>query len=204
MPHTPCFLLDWTGLGRDLFVSRSPSLSLKTKAQLSPTCGTLVRVRAAVLLKHLRGLSVSSDEESRCALFPCFSRGRAGQAFLLDSFVRRPDACYLFLGFLAEAGGADEPTAPKVVKGNRYSYPWVMQTQDGRIHVGYTYRRQVRGHVHHCATPWMHDRFFCSLSRKMLCSNHGSLATLEGVVCPMMLAHLGILIACPGHEICCD
>ena len=41
-----------------------------------------------------------------------------------------------------------EPRTDRV----RYSYPSVMQTADGRIHVGYTYRREVRP-CPHAAAP---------------------------------------------------
>eukprot|EP00976_Prorocentrum_cordatum_P113406 1195694-Prorocentrum_minimum.AAC.1 len=50
---------------------------------------------------------------------------------------------------VTETGGAWlDPVLPvqdQDAKDYRYSYPSVIQTTDGRIHVGYTYRREVSG-----------------------------------------------------------
>jgi len=46
-----------------------------------------------------------------------------------------------------EAGGFGNDAVPPKSNKNRYSYPCVIQTHDGRIHVGYTYRRLTMKYV---------------------------------------------------------
>lgn len=63
----------------------------------------------------------------------------ASRVFYLDDqsrFTITGDAC-------AEYDLTHDMVEPKNPD-NRYSYPSVIQTKDGNIHVGYTFRRKVR------------------------------------------------------------